>query len=30
VNISMKATNVGQQITVAKPGVENWEIEGVT
>jgi hypothetical protein len=30
VNISMKATNVGQQITVAKPKVEDWEIEGVT
>jgi len=29
-NISIKATNVGQQITVAKPKVENWEIEGVT
>jgi len=29
-NISLKATNVGQQITVAKPKVENWEIEGVT
>ena len=29
-NISMKATNVGQQITVAKPKVEDWEIEGVT
>jgi len=30
VNISMKATNVGQQITVGKPKVEDWEIEGVT
>lgn len=30
VNISMKATNVGQQITLAKPKVEDWEIEGVT
>jgi len=30
VNISMKATNVGQQITVAKPKVEDWEVEGVT
>lgn len=30
VNISMKATNVGQQITVAKSKVEDWEIEGVT
>jgi hypothetical protein len=30
VNISMKATNVGQQITVAKPKGEDWEIEGVT
>jgi hypothetical protein len=30
VNISMKATNVGQQITVAKPKVEDWETEGVT
>lgn len=30
VNISMKATNVGQQITVSKPKVEDWEIEGVT
>lgn len=34
-NISMKATNIGQQITVAKPKaakpeVEDWEIEGVT
>jgi len=29
-NISIKATNVGQQITVAKPKAENWEIEGVT
>jgi len=26
----MKATNVGQQITVAKPKVEDWEIEGAT
>jgi hypothetical protein len=30
VNISMKATNVGQQITVAKPKIEDWEAEGVT
>ena len=30
VNISMKATNIGQQITLAKPKVEDWEIEGVT
>lgn len=29
-SISVKATNVGQQITVAKPGVEDLEIEGVT
>jgi hypothetical protein len=30
VNISMKATNVGQQIAVGKPKAEDWEIEGVT
>lgn len=30
VNISMKATNVGQQITVAKTKAEDWETEGVT
>jgi|SRR5215467_2824931 len=30
VNISMKATNVGQQVTVAKPKVEDLEVEGVT
>lgn len=29
-NISVKATNVGQQITLAKPKVEDWEIDGVT
>jgi hypothetical protein len=30
VNISMKALNVGQQITVSKPKIEDLEIEGVT
>lgn len=30
VSISMKATNIGQQITVAKPKVEDLEVEGVT
>jgi hypothetical protein len=30
VNISMQATNVGQQITAPKLGVEDLEVEGVT
>jgi hypothetical protein len=30
VSISMKATNVGQQIMVAKPKVEDLKVEGVT
>ncbi len=29
-NISIKSTNVGQQITAANPEVEKWETEGVT
>jgi hypothetical protein len=28
-SISMKATNVGQQITVSKPKVKDWKSEGV-
>lgn len=30
VNISMRATNVGQHITVTKPKIEDLEVEGVT